>query len=317
MPKLSIVIPCYYNEENIPVTSARLLENEQLFPAEVEFEYVLVDDGSRDGTWAAIRAFQQAHPSKVVGIRLAGNVGSYNAIVAGLAHATGDCTAVMTADLQDPPELLRQMYDYWQQGLKLVLANRAKREEGLLQRWFSNSFHWLVRRLALPGIPPGGFDLVFFDQQLRHEVVRLQERNSNVFYLLVWLGYPYVSLPYTRRRREIGKSRWTLSKKIKLLIDSLLSFSFFPIRAITVVGFVFGFLAILYSIYLVFFRLQHPNEPPGWTSLMLLVLLVAAFQMVALGVLGEYVWRGLDAARQRPMYVVDETSPAQPSHVQE
>lgn len=314
MTKLSIVIPCYYNEGNIAVTSRELLENENRFPPEVSVEYVLVDDGSRDNTWQAMCAFRDAYPDRVTVVKLAGNVGSYNAIVAGMAHATGDCIAVTTADLQDPPELLVEMYGYWKQGFKLVLANRSDREESTTQRFISNTFHWLMRRIALPGVPAGGFDMVFFDRQLCDEVVQMQERNSNVFYLLVWLGYPHVSIPYKRRRREIGTSRWTLSKKVKLFVDSLLSFSYFPVRAISVLGLLLGSVAILYGLFLFLLRLTGDQEPEGWTTLMLVVLFVSAFQMVALGVIGEYVWRGLDAARQRPMYVVEKAVTPSSNH---
>ncbi|WBA41957.1 glycosyltransferase family 2 protein [Hymenobacter canadensis] len=307
MPKLSVIVPCYYNELNIPITGPELIANEANFPAGVSFEYVLVDDGSKDATWEALQTFRQQYPDRVTLVKLAGNVGSYNAIVAGMAAATGDCMAVITADLQDPPELLTQMYAHWQQGFKLVLANRADREESLPQQVISNTFHWLMRRIALPGVPAGGFDMVFFDRQLCDEVVRMQERNGNVFYLLVWLGYPYVSIPYRRRRREVGKSRWTISKKIKLFVDSLLAFSFFPVRAISVLGLLLGGGAALYGLFLMVLRLTGAPEPEGWTTLMLVVLLVSAFQMIALGIIGEYVWRSLDAARQRPMYVVEKT----------
>lgn len=310
MPKLSVIVPCYYNELNIPITGSELILNEANFPADVSFEYVLVDDGSKDATWAALQTFREQYPDRVTLVKLAGNVGSYNAIVAGMAAATGDCMAVITADLQDPPELLVQMYAHWQQGFKLVLANRADREEGLPQRIISNTFHWLMRRIALPGVPAGGFDMVFFDRQLCDEVVRMQERNGNVFYLLVWLGYPYVSIPYRRRRREVGKSRWTVSKKVKLFVDSLLAFSFFPVRAISVLGLLLGGAAAFYGLFLMVLRLTGAPEPEGWTTLMLVLLLVSAFQMIALGIIGEYVWRGLDAARQRPMYVVEKTERA-------
>ncbi|WBA41954.1 hypothetical protein [Hymenobacter canadensis] len=168
-----------------------------------------------------------------------------------------------------------------------------------------------MRHIALPGVPAGGFDMVFFDRQLRDEVLRMQERNSNVFYLLVWLGYPYVSIPYKRRKRELGISRWTLSKKVKLLVDSLLFFSFFPVRAISVLGLLLGGAATIYSMFLLFLRFSGAPEPAGWTTLMLVVLFVSAFQMIALGVIGEYVGRGLDASSKRPMYVVEQLLPTQ------
>jgi dolichol-phosphate mannosyltransferase len=304
MPKLSVIIPCYFNEDNIPVTVRELIDNEARFPAEVTFEYVFVNDGSTDDTLGALCRAQAQYPDRIRIVDLAGNVGSYNAIVAGMAHATGDCQAIITADLQDPPELMVQMYAYWQQGFKLIIGNRQDREETGPSRWLAQLFHWLMKRLALKNIPDGGFDFVFFDRQVSNEVVALQERNSNVFYLMVWLGFPYVNIPYVRRKRKIGTSRWTLSKKIKLLIDSLLAFSYFPIRAISAFGLGLGGIALLYGVYIIGLKLLNPNEPAGWTTLMVVLLFVSAFQMVALGVIGEYVWRGLDAARKRPLYIV-------------
>lgn len=312
MPKLSVIIPCYFNEDNIPVTVSELVANEANFPPEVTFEYVFVNDGSGDDTLGALRRAQAEYPSRLRIVDLAGNVGSYNAIVAGIAHATGDCLAVITADLQDPPELMAQMYGYWQQGFKLVLGNRQEREETGLLETMAKVFHWLMKNMALPNIPAGGFDFVFFDRQVAAEVLKMHERNSNVFYLMVWLGFAYVNIPYTRRKRQIGKSRWTLSKKIKLFIDSLMAFSFVPIRAISGLGFGLGGIALFYGLYVIILKIAGPNEPAGWTTLMVVLLFVSAFQMIALGVIGEYVWRGLDAARQRPLYVVNKVYEALP-----
>ncbi|MDF7810178.1 glycosyltransferase family 2 protein [Hymenobacter sp. YC55] len=304
MPKLSVIVPCYFNEDNIPVTVRELIANEGRFPPEVEFEYVFVDDGSRDQTLQALLTARKQYPDRIQVVELVGNVGSYNAIVAGMAQAGGDCMAIITADMQDPPELMVQMYQYWQQGFKLVIGNRQDRQETGLSKWMSELFHWLMKHMALRNIPDGGFDFVFFDRQVRDEIVRMQERNSNIFYLMVWLGYSYVNIPYVRRKREIGKSRWTLQKKLKLFIDSLLSFSFSPIRAISVVGLLLGVTALLYGLYVIGLRIFAPQGPAGWTTLMVVVLFVSAFQMIALGIIGEYVWRGMDAARNRPLYVV-------------
>lgn len=306
MPKLSVIIPCYYNEHNIPVTVPELIKNEGQFPPEVTFEYVFVDDGSGDQTLQALLAVREQYPDRIRVVQLAGNVGSYNAIVAGIAHATGDCLSVITADLQDPPELMAQMYKHWQQGFKLVIGNRQDREETGFSKWFAQTFHWLMKRLALSNIPDGGFDFVFFDRQVADEVIKMHERNSNVFYLMVWLGFAYVNIPYVRRKREIGSSRWTVSKKVKLLIDSLLSFSFFPIRAISVVGLLLGFVALIYGLYIIGLKIFDPQGPTGWTTLMVVLLFVSAFQMFALGIIGEYVWRSMDAARKRPLYVVQK-----------
>lgn len=306
MPKLSIIIPCYFNEDNIPVTTAEVIQNEKNFPADVNFEYVMVDDGSKDRTYEALLKFREAYPSKVKVIKLAGNVGSYNAILAGLHYATGDCNIILTADLQDPPELIPKMYDYWLKGIKFVIANRTDREESWKQKLFSNTFHWMMKKMALRNIPDGGFDLVLFDRQLREEAVKMNENNAHLIYLLAWMNFDYVSIPYVRRKREIGKSRWTLQKKIKLFIDSFVSFSFFPIRTISVVGIILGIVAFFYGLFVIIAKLTGMVTLSGWTSIMVVLLFVSSFQMISLGIIGEYVWRSLDASRRRPNFFVDQ-----------
>lgn len=305
MPKLSIVIPCYFNEGNIPLTTAELISNENHFPDDLDFEYVLVDDGSKDNTYNELLKFREKFPSKVKIIKLAGNVGSYNAILAGLHYASGDCNVILTADLQDPPELIPKMYQYWLNGIKFVIANRTDREESWSQKFFSNTFHKLMKKLALKNIPEGGFDLVLFDKQLRDEAVKMSENNAHLIYLLAWLNFDYVSIPYVRRKREIGKSRWTPQKKIKLFIDSFVSFSFFPIRVISVMGIILGIAAFLYGLFVIIAKLTGLISLAGWTSIMVVLLFVSSFQMISLGIIGEYVWRSLDAARNRPNFIVD------------
>jgi dolichol-phosphate mannosyltransferase len=306
MPKLSIIIPCYFNGENIPVTKARLLANEALFESDVTFEYVMVDDGSKDNTVEELIKFRDEQPGKVKVVKLAGNVGSYNAILAGMNFATGDCCVVIAADLQDPPELMVKMYSHWKNGIKLVVGNRADREESFFQKAFSNTYHKLIQKFALKNIPDGGFDYVFFDKQLKDEVVKINEKNTNTLYLLAWLNYDMVCIPYTRTKREIGKSRWTLQKKIKLFIDSFISFSYAPLKFISITGITLGFIAFIYSLVIIVLKLVGSSEPTGWSSMMVVILFVSSFQMIGLGIIGEYVWRNLESSRQRPVYVVDK-----------
>lgn len=306
MPKLSIIIPCYFNGENIPITKQRLLENETLFENDVTFEYVMVDDGSKDNTVDELIKFKNEQPGKVKIIKLAGNVGSYNAILAGMNYATGDCCVVIAADLQDPPELMVKMYSHWKNGIKLVVGNRADREDSFFQKALSNSYHKLIQKFALKNIPDGGFDYVFFDKQLKDEVVKINEKNTNTLYLLAWLNYDMVCIPYTRSKREVGKSRWTLQKKIKLFIDSFISFSYAPLKFISITGITLGLIAFIYSLVIIILKFSGSIEPTGWSSMMVVILFVSSFQMIGLGIIGEYVWRNLEASRQRPVYVVDQ-----------
>jgi len=306
MPKLSVIMPCYYNEGNLPITTVKLIENEAFFPKDVDFEYIFVDDGSKDNTLGELQKFWEKYPQKVKIIKLASNVGSFNAILAGMHYATGDCNVILAADLQDPPELIPKMYEHWLKNFKLVIANRQDREESLGQRIFSNTYHFLIKKLALPNVPTGGFDLVLFDRQLRQKCVEMNEKNTNIMYLLAWQGFEYVNIPYVRRKREIGKSKWTLKKKIKMFIDSFVSFSFFPIRMISISGLGLGLVAFLYGLMAVFAKVTGLIPIEGWTSLMVVLLFVSSFQMVAIGILGEYVWRSLDSSRNRPNFIVDK-----------
>jgi len=306
MPKLSIIIPCYFNGENIPITKMELIKNETLFDADVTFEYIMVDDGSKDNTLEELNKFRQEQPGKVKVVKLAGNVGSYNAILAGMNYATGDCCVVIAADLQDPPELMVKMYSYWKNGVKIIVGNRADREESFFKKGFANTYHKLIKKFALSNIPPGGFDYVFFDKQLKDEVVKINEKDTNTLYLLAWLNYDMVTIPYTRVKREIGKSRWTLKKKIKLFIDSFISFSYAPLKFISIMGIILGLSAFVYSLIIVILKLSGKVDETGWSSLMVVILFVSSFQMIGLGIIGEYVWRGLEASRRRPVYVVDK-----------
>ena len=220
MPKLSIIIPCYFNELNIPVTAKELILNEQLFPNDVSFEYVMIDDGSKDKTFEALITFKNQYPDKVKIVKLSGNFGSYNAIQAGMEYATGDCNIVIAADLQDPPELMLKMYEFWNKGFKLVLANREDRDDPFLSKFLASIYQKLIKKYALSNIPDGGFDFCLFDKQLKDHILSIKEKNVNSLYLLVWLKYEYACIPYKRQERKIGKSRWTMKKKIPLINDN-------------------------------------------------------------------------------------------------
>jgi polyisoprenyl-phosphate glycosyltransferase len=306
-PLISIIIPCYYNEGNIPVTGAALIAHAQQMEAIADYEFIMVDDGSGDGTWAAICAFRDQYPDRVKAIRFSRNFSSTNATYAGMAVAKGDCTVIISADLQDPLELIPEMFGYWQKGIPLVIANRNRREESFMQRKISGITHSLIRKFALPGLPEGGFDFVLFDRKIREHILSIQDKNSFLPYLLIWLGYPYVSIPYTRKKRLIGKSSYTLSKKIKTLADAFVAFSFFPIRLISALGLILGFIALLYAGVVFTGKLFGWVSVDGWTSMMLIILFVSSFQMIGIGILGEYIWRTLDASRHRPNYVISES----------
>jgi dolichol-phosphate mannosyltransferase len=305
MKVFSIVVPLYFNEPNLPDTVPQLLALAERLPG-YRLELIFVDDGSGDGSLGVLREFQARHPETLKVVKLSRNFGSMAAIQAGLSVATGDCVGIITADLQDPPELFLEMLEHWEKGTKLVLAVRGDREEPLGQRMFAATYYGLMRRFAIPGYPQGGFDFLLMDAQVVKEVNRIHEANTNLMALIFWLGYRPVLIPYTRRKRLKGKSRWTLAKKMKLFIDSFVAFSYVPIRALSLLGVLFALGAFGYGLLLIILRLTHGVEVPGWTAMMVMMALASGIQMTMLGVLGEYLWRTLEAARRRPHYVIDE-----------
>lgn len=258
------------------------------------------------GTFNALMKVYEQHPEKVKVIKLARNFGANNASYCGICHSTGNCCVVLAADLQDPPELIPKLYQHWLNGYKLVLAQKANREDSFLTKLFSNTYHNLIRKYVLTNAPKGGFDLWLFDEQLRTELIKMNEKNFYLPYLFIWMGYEYVSIPYTRRKREIGKSGWTLSKKIKSFIDSFVSFTYLPLRLISITGIVLGVLALIYAGMIIYSKITSKIPMQGWSSIMIVLLFTSSFIMISLGIIGEYLYRTLDAARNRPNFIIDK-----------
>lgn len=303
--KFSIVVPIYFNEPNIPHTIPRLQRLEQVIP-NCDFEYVFVDDGSKDKSLQLlIEAREKDQRIKV--IKLSKNFGSMSAIQAGLKYATGDCVGIIAADLQDPPELFGKMLEYWKSGKKVVLGTRSDREESISQKIFSNTYYYLLRKFALKGYPEGGFDFLLVDRQVVNEILEIREKNTNIMSLIYWLGHEREYIPYVRQERKLGKSRWTLSKKIKLFIDSFVSFSYTPIRFMSLIGVLTAVLSFIYGVFVVVSTLFGIIELQGWTTIISLITFLLGIIMIMLGIIGEYLWRILDESRDRPSYVVDET----------
>ena len=303
-PVLSIVVPVYFNEHNLPVTIPKLEEVARQIAGEA-YELLFVDDGSKDRSFEVLVEHQRQANSRLRIVKLTRNFGSMAAIQAGLSVARGAVVGIITADLQDPPELFAEMFGRWKEGVKCVYAVRADREEGFFKRMFATTFYGMLRRYALPGYPPGGFDFCLIDRQVVDDIVRMKEKNTHVMNLIFWLGYPAVWIPYTRRARIHGRSRWTFSKRLKLFADSFVAFSYAPIRAVTVCGSVLALLAVLYTAFQIYDRIANGTPVRGFTTTVALIAFTSGIQMLMLGVLGEYLWRALDATRSRPGFVVD------------
>jgi len=226
--------------------------------------------------------------------------------LAGLSACTGDCAVTKQADLQEDSTLILEMYDSWKRGNKVVLAVRKERKENKLKVFFANMYYAIIRKIVNKNMPSGGCDCYLVDRKVIEVLERLDEKNSSLTLQVMWVGFKTDMIYFVRQDREIGESRWTLSKKVKLVMDSVMSFSYFPLRFMSGLGIVFDILAVilLISVFVEKFTKGTPIE--GWASLMCVILLASGMIMLMLGILGEYIWRTLDAARTRPPYIVDE-----------
>lgn len=302
--KFSIVIPIYYNSLNIPHTIPRLQKLQEVLP-NAELEFVFVDDGSKDNSFDLLLEEKQ-NDSRIKLVKLSKNFGSMAAIQAGLTVATGDCVGIISADLQDPPELFVDMIEKWKIGKKIVMATREDREESFSQKLFSNTYYYLMDKFAIKNYPNGGFDFVLIDRQIVEELNQIQEKNTNIMSLIFWLGHEQEAIPYVRQERKMGKSRWTLSKKIKLFIDSFVSFSYVPIRFMSMIGIITAMLSFAYGLFILIAALLGGIKVAGWTTIISIVTFLLGLIMVMLGIIGEYLWRILDETRNRPGYIIDE-----------
>ena len=305
-PLLSIVTPAFNESLNLPLLYGRL--REVLDAAGIDWEWLVVDDHSSDATFDVLRGMA-ASDTRVRGIRFARNCGSHAAITCGLHAVRGRCVAILAADLQDPPEVLPSLLDQWQLGGQVVWAVRASRPgEKARTLAFSRLYYWIMRRVAgLPQMPASGADFWLMDRRVVNAFRQFGEANVNMMALITWMGFRQRTIEYTKEARLHGRSGWSLEKKLKLAVDSVTSFTYLPIRLMSYVGFVVAVLGFTYAL-LVIWNAITGVPVAGWSSLMIVVLVLGGLQMLLMGILGEYVWRALDESRQRPRYLIEDAT---------
>lgn len=302
--KLSIVIPVYYNEKNLEPLYEDIKEK-IIDRIDYEYELVMVDDGSGDASYEVMKSLSERDPNVRI-FRLSRNFGSHAAILCGLEKASGDCAVVKAADLQEPTELILEMVEKWREGYRVVLATRAGREEGRGQTFFANFYYSLVRKTALPSMPKGGFDVYLVDRKVIGVLAALEERNSALTGQILWSGFRTAEVPYIRKEREIGESRWTLKKKIRLVMDTLFSFSTLPIKVVEVIGAVSFVGSLIWAVIELILKLSGLIEVTGFALMFIFQLFSFGVIMLTIGIIGEYLWRTFDASRNRPPYIIEE-----------
>jgi polyisoprenyl-phosphate glycosyltransferase len=306
MKIINIIVPCYNEEKNLE----RLLLNldEVLTIPGHKFNYLFVDDGSSDDTFGYLAEISLGRKNLRV-LKLSRNFGSHIAISAGIEHSMdADAVIVLPADLQEPPELIPELLLKWEEGNEVVWTIREKRAQSAIGKLFSSAFYKLFIKgsnlINYPKEGPSGFFLL--DKKVCKQWVKFKESNRMIIGLIVWMGFNQSKIYYKQDERFAGKSSWSYMKLIKIAIDSFVSFSYAPIRFISYLGISISLIGFVYAITLIINKIFFGIGPTGWTSIMVVVLFLGGIQLITLGLLGEYIWRGVDESRQRPVYLISE-----------
>lgn len=300
--KISFVIAVYHNEGALSKTHEKIQSVFASDLVEHEYEIVFVDDGSQDGSLEEILTLRKEDP-RIKIITFTRNFGQMAAMLAGFKEATGDAVINISADLQDPVELIPQMVEKWREGAETVICYRTDRADTLLAKLFSRLAYGVLR-MSWPQIPPGGFDFVLMDRKVMDAFNSIDVRHRFFQGDLLWTGYRTSFIPYVRLKRTIGKSQYNFGKKLKNFLDAVLDASFLPIRFISLVGLLTSTFGVFYSITIIYSWFRGGTPFQGWAPIMIAILLVGGLIMLMLGVIGEYIWRINEEVRKRPNYVV-------------
>lgn len=299
---LSVIIPAYNEQENISAAAAAvsgILDGES-----IDFEIVFVDDGSKDGTWDRIKSASQAD-ERVRGVRFSRNFGKEGAIFAGLSSARGECAVLIDCDLQHPPELIPQMYRVWESGIQVVEAKKASRgKEGLLYKLFAKSFYRLMKSSS--GIDlDGASDFRLLDRKVINALLELPERLTFFRALSGWVGFSREQIEFDVRPRNAGKTKWNFGKLFVFAVNSISSFTNLPMQIITFVGVLFGIFAVVLGIQTLV-RYFCGTAADGFTTVILLLLIIGACLMLGIGIIGFYLSKIYEEIKQRPRYIIAE-----------
>jgi glycosyltransferase involved in cell wall biosynthesis len=306
--ELSVVVPLYDEEAVIQAFHARLAAT--LDRLDLTAEVLYVNDGSRDGSIAILRALQRAD-DRVAILDLSRNFGKELALTAGLDHASGDAIVLIDCDLQDPPELIPALVDGWRQGYDVVYARRIARDgESWLKRTTAAAFYRLIARSTAVELPQQAGDFRLLSRRAADAVRSLREQHRYMKGLYAWVGFTQLAVPYRRERRHAGATKWNYWRLWNLAIEGFTSFTIAPLKLASYLGASVALLAFLYAAYTIYKTLVHGDPARGYPSLMVVILFLGGVQLLSLGVIGEYLGRMFNEVKQRPLYFVNHYVPA-------
>ena len=305
---LSVVTPAYNEEEVLGALEQRV--RAVCEDLDQQYELILVNDGSRDRSLLVMLSLQETNPNITI-VNLSRNFGKEIALTAGLDHARGDAIVILDADLQDPPELMVRMLELWREGYDVVYAQREAREgETWLKRKTANLFYLLMERIGPVKMPRDTGDCRLMSRKVVDALCALREHHRLMKGLFAWVGYPSTSISYRREKRAAGKTKWNYWKLWNLSLEGITAFTTIPLRMTTYIGCVVAALSFLFILFVVAKKLLFGEAVQGYPTLVVVVLLLGGIQLMALGVIGEYLGRVFDETKGRPLYFVESVRPA-------
>jgi dolichol-phosphate mannosyltransferase len=304
MKKISVVIPVYNNEGSLEILYERLISTIKSYNNSFTYELIFINDGSKDNSLNILIGLQHNDPGVLV-INFSRNFGQMAGILAGWKYASGDAVVNISADLQDPPELIAKMLEEWEHENEIVINYREARNDSTSSAITSRIAYKLFR-YSLPTLPPGGFDYALLDRKAMDALNSLTEKNRFYQGDILWVGFTIKYLPYQRAERVHGKSGYNFVKRFGNFMSAFLNVSYFPIRLMSLIGFITAVSGFLYSLSILHAYFIEKTPFSGWAPLMMLFLIIGGLLMIMLGVIGEYIWRIYDEVKHKPNYIVKD-----------
>ena len=302
---ISIVIPLYNEEETLPVLYDRLTQSLNTDFFFCNYQIIFVNDGSTDKTYSILQEYAYSDTGVTV-INFSRNFGHMVAITAGLDYAMGDYVVMMDGDLQDQPEDLIVMYKKLQEGYDVVYSQRLEKQFSWWKKYSSRAFLWVLKWILNEQVEMSTTVFRMMRKKVVDQVVKLREGQRYVIGIIGWVGFKHTSVPLKHAAREYGETKYSFLQQIALAIDTICSFSTYPLKLITRLGFLCMLGSFVFSFYIIFQYFYYASPVPGWASLILAIIFIGGLQVFSIGILGEYLGRSYMEIKQRPLYVVDQ-----------